>query len=215
MSAPRGVAVKICGVTRPEHVRAAAEAGASMVGLVFVAGSPREVDRATAERILSELPEGLEPVALVATRDGRHPALEWWTGRVQLHGDEDESACERVASKGRAVMRGFAFSPEAVRRWDACAAVDTLVVDGPRGGGGHGFDQAALAPMVPGLRARVLLAGGLSPANVRAAIEGVRPWGVDVSSGVERERGTKDPALVAEFCRAAGVSPRRARPSAS
>lgn len=215
MSAPRAVAVKICGVTRPEHVRAAAEAGASMVGLVFVAGSPREVDRATAERILSELPEGLEPVALVATRDGRHPALEWWTGRVQLHGDEDEAACERVASKGRAVMRGFAFSPEALRRWDACAAVDTLVVDGPRGGGGHGFDHAALAPMVPGLRARVLLAGGLSPANVRAAIDRVRPWGVDVSSGVERERGTKDAALVAEFCREAGVSPRRARPSAS
>ncbi len=215
MSASRPVAVKICGVTRPEHAHAAAEAGASMVGLVFVPGSPREVDRAAAERILSELPEGLEPVALVATRDGRHPALEWWTGRVQLHGDEDEAACERVASGGRAVMRGFAFSPEAVRRWDACAAIDTMVVDGPRGGGGHGFDHAALAPMVPGLRARVLLAGGLSPANVRAAIDRVRPWGVDVSSGVERERGTKDAALVAEFCRASGVSPRRARPSAS
>lgn len=213
MSAPRAVEVKICGVTRPEHVCAAAEAGASMVGLVFVAGSPREVDRATAERILAALPPGIEPVALVATPDGRHPALEWWTGRVQLHGDEDEAACERVAARGHAVMRGFAFSPEAVRRWDACAAIDTLVIDGPQGGGGHGFDHAALAPMVPGLRARVLLAGGLSPANVRAAVERVRPWGVDVSSGVERERGTKDAALVAEFCQAAGVSPRRARPS--
>jgi len=215
VSAPRAVAVKICGVTQPEHVHAAAEAGASMVGLVFVAGSPREVDRAAAERIVAALPPGIEPVALVATRDGHHPALEWWTGRVQLHGDEDEAACERVAARGHAVMRGFAFSPEAVRRWDACEAIDTLVIDGPRGGSGHGFDHGALAPMVPALRARVLLAGGLSPANVRAAIERVRPWGVDVSSGVERERGTKDPALVAEFCRAAGVSPRRARPSAS
>jgi phosphoribosylanthranilate isomerase len=94
-----------------------------------------------------------------------------------------------------------------VRRWDACRAIDTLVVDGPRGGSGHGFDHAALAAMVPSLRARVLLAGGLTPANVAQAIESVRPWGVDVSSGVERVRGTKDHALVADFCRAAGVTP--------
>lgn len=215
MSAPATVAVKICGVTRPEHAIAAADAGASMVGLVFVAGSPREVDRAGAERILDSLPAGVEPVALVATADGRHPVLEWWKGRVQLHGEEDEAACRRVADRGHAVMRGFAFSPAAVRRWDACAAVDTLVVDGPRGGGGRGFDHAALAPMVPGLRARVLLAGGLAPGSVRAAIDAVRPWGVDVSSGVERERGTKDAGLVADFCLAAGVTPRRVRPSAS
>ena len=88
-----------------------------MVGLVFVAGSPREIDRAAAERILEALPGGVEPVALLATHDGRHPALDWWRGRVQLHGDEDEAACERVAARGHAVMRGFAFSPEAVRRW--------------------------------------------------------------------------------------------------
>jgi phosphoribosylanthranilate isomerase len=215
VSGPHPVSVKICGVTRPEHARIAAEAGAAMVGLVFVAGSPREIDRATAERILAELPEGVEPIALIATRDGRHPALDWWTGRVQLHGEEDEAACERIAERFGPVMRGFAFSPDAVRRWDACTAIDTLVIDGPRGGGGHGFDHAALAPMVPSLRARVLLAGGLTPTNVRAAIDRVRPWGVDVSSGVERERGTKDASLVAGFCREAGVSPRRARPSAS
>ena len=215
MSGTHPVAVKICGITRPEHARIAGEAGATMVGFVFVAGSPREVDRATAERILAELPFGVEPVALVATRDGRHPALDWWAGRVQLHGEEDEAACERIAERFGPVMRGFAFSPDAVRRWDACTAIDTLVIDGPRGGGGHGFDHAALAPMVPSLRARVLLAGGLTPTNVRAAIDRVRPWGVDVSSGVERERGTKDATLVVGFCREAGVSPRRARPSAS
>ena len=211
MSGPHPVAVKICGITRPEHARIAGEAGAAMVGFVFVAGSPREIDRATAERILAELPQGVEPVALVATRDGRHPALGWWKGRVQLHGDEDEAACERVASHVGPVMRGFAFSPEAVRRWDACPAIDTLVVDGPRGGSGRGFDHAALAPLVPGLRARVLLAGGLSPATVRAAIDTVRPWGVDVSSGVERERGTKDHALVAAFCREARAALTRPR----
>jgi phosphoribosylanthranilate isomerase len=201
------VRAKICGVRTPEDAMAAARAGASMVGLVFVPGSPREIDRGQAEVILAALPAGVEPVALLADAVPDHPVLAWWRGRVQLHGDETEATCEAIAARGHALMRGFAFSPEAVRRWDACRAIDTLVVDGPRGGSGHGFDHAALAAMVPSLRARVLLAGGLTPANVAQAIESVRPWGVDVSSGVERVRGTKDHALVAEFCRAAGVTP--------
>ena len=201
MTAP--VAGKICGVRTPADALAAARAGASMVGLVFAEGSPRAIGRAEAEAILRALPAGTEPVALLAGALPDHPVLGWWRGRVQLHGDEDERTCEAIAARGHAVMRGFAFSPGAVARWDACRAVDTLVVDGPRGGGGTGFDHAALRALMPGLRARVLLAGGLSPANVAAAIEAVGPWGVDVSSGVERVRGTKDHGLVAEFCRAA------------
>ena len=198
------VQVKICGVRTPDDARSAAEAGASMVGLVFAEGSPRKIDRAQAEAILSALPPGVEPVALLADAAADHPVLAWWRGRVQLHGNEDEATCAAIAARGHAVMRGFAFSPDAVRRWDACAAVDTLVVDGPRGGSGMAFDHAALASLVPGLRARVLLAGGLTPANVAEAIRAVRPWGVDVSSGVERERGVKDHALIRAFCRAAG-----------
>ena len=146
-------------------------------------------------------------MALLADATAGHPVLAWWRGRVQLHGNEDEATCEAIAVRGHALMRGFAFSPEAVRRWDACGAIETLVVDGPRGGSGEAFDHAALAAMMPSLRARVLLAGGLTPANVARAIESVRPWGVDVSSGVERVRGTKDHALIADFCRAAGVTP--------
>jgi phosphoribosylanthranilate isomerase len=201
------VRVKICGVRTPDDARAAAEAGATMVGLVFAEGSPRRIDRAQAEAILAALPSGVEPVALLADAAPDHAVLAWWRGRVQLHGNEDEATCAAIAARGHALMRGFAFSPEAVRRWDACTEVDTLVVDGPRGGGGVAFDHAALASMLPGLRARVLLAGGLTPANVADAIRTVGPWGVDVSSGVERVRGTKDHALVADFCRAAGVTP--------
>lgn len=197
------VRVKVCGVRTPGDALAAARAGASMVGLVFVPGSPREIDRAAAEAILAALPPGVEPVALLAGAAPSHPVLGWWRGRVQLHGDEDEATCRAIAARGHALMRGFAFSPEAVRRWDACDAIDTLVVDGPRGGGGVAFDHAALARMMRGLRARVLLAGGLAPSSVAAAIDAVQPWGVDVSSGVERERGTKDHALIAAFCAAA------------
>ena len=204
-------AIKVCGVRTPEDALAAARSGATMVGLVFVPGSPREIGRAEAEAILGALPAGVEPVALLAGAGAAHPVLGWWRGRVQLHGDEDEAACEAIAALGHAVMRGFAYSRESVERWDACDAVDTLVVDGPRGGSGHGFDHAALAALVPGLRTRVLLAGGLSPANVAAAVDAVRPWGVDVSSGVERERGTKDHALVAAFCREARAALTRPR----
>jgi phosphoribosylanthranilate isomerase len=196
-------AVKICGVRTPDDARAAADAGAAMVGLVFAEGSPRRIDRAQAEAILAALPTGVEPVALLVDASADHAVLGWWRGRVQLHGNEDEATCAAIAARGHRLMRGFPFSPEAVRRWDACAAIDTLVVDGPRGGGGVAFDHGSLAAMVPALRARVLLAGGLTPGNVSEAIRAVRPWGVDVSSGVERERGVKDRALIRAFCRAA------------
>lgn len=206
MTAPH---VKICGVRTPDDARAAADAGASLVGLVLSPGSPRTVDRRQAEAIVEALDRGVEPVALLVGADPGHPALDWWRGRVQLHGAESEEDCAGIAARGFAVMRGFAFAPDAVRRWDACAAVSALVVDGPRGGGGRGFDHRALAAMMASLRAPVLLAGGLDADNVAGAIALVRPWGVDVSSGVERERGRKDHALIARFCRSAGVRPRR------
>lgn len=213
--AATGMHVKICGVTCPEHAIAAADAGATMVGLVFVPRSPRAIGRSTAESILAALPSDVEPVALLAGAEGRDDLLSWWRGAVQLHGDETEDECARIADRVGRVMRGLPFSEGAVRRWDACPAVRMLVVDGPAGGSGHGFDHGALAAIMPSLRAPVLLAGGLGPTTVAAAIARVRPWGVDVSSGVERVRGTKDPAMIAAFCAAAGVRPRRVPPSAT
>jgi len=205
-------AVKICGLRTAADARAAADAGASMVGLVFVTGSPRCINRDEADDILRALPKDVEPVALLADPNDDDQVLAWWRGRVQLHGNESEETCQRIASRGFAVMKGFAYSPEDLQRWNTCDAIDTLVVDGPRGGGGVPFDHAALAVQMPELSKRVLLAGGLTPANVHAAITTVHPWGVDVSSGVELQRGVKDAQLIANFCRAAGVTPRRVPP---
>ena len=205
-------AVKICGLRTAADARAAADAGASMVGLVFITGSPRCINRDEAEKIVRALPSDVEPVALLADPDDGDAVLAWWRGRVQLHGNESEETCQRIASRGFAVMKGFAYTPEDLQRWNSCDAIDTLVVDGPRGGGGVPFDHAALAAQMPRLSKRVLLAGGLTPHNVHAAISAVHPWGVDVSSGVELQRGVKDAQLIANFCRAAGVTPRRAPP---
>lgn len=205
-------AVKICGLRTAADARAAADAGALMVGLVFITGSPRSINRDEADGILCALPSDVEPVALLADPDDSDPVLAWWRGRVQLHGNESEETCQRIASRGFAVMKGFGYTPEDLQRWNTCDAIDTLVVDGPRGGGGVPFDHAALAAQMPELSKRVLLAGGLTPHNVHAAITTVHPWGVDVSSGVELQRGVKDAQLIANFCRAAGVTPRRVPP---
>ena len=205
-------AVKICGLRTAADARAAADAGASMVGLVFITSSPRCINRDEAEEILRALPNDVEPVALLADPDEGDSVLAWWRGRVQLHGNESEETCQRVAARGLTVMKGFAYTPEALQRWNACNAIDTLVIDGPRGGGGVPFDHAALAAHMAGVSKRVLLAGGLTPENVHAAITAVHPWGVDVSSGVEHQRGVKDAKLIAHFCRAAGVTPRRVPP---
>ncbi len=197
------VRIKICGVTTPDAARAAADAGADFVGLVFHPASPRAVDRATAERVVAALPAGVAPVALLVDATPEHPVLAWWRGAVQLHGGEDEGTCAAIAAAGHSVLRGFPCSAPNLARWDACAAVDILVLDGARPGSGEPLEAAGLGAQVRALRHRALLAGGLTPGTVAARIREVRPWGVDVSSGVERTRGVKDAALIEEFCRAA------------
>lgn len=194
--------IKICGVTMPEHALAAAQAGADMVGLVFHAASPRCVDRAAAERVLERLPPGVEPVALLVDAGPDHPVLQWWRGAVQLHGHESPETCAAVAARGHAVLRGFACTADALALWDACTAVRTLVLDGPRGGSGQPIAMDGLRDALRTLRHPALLAGGLTPDTVEERVRTLQPWGVDVSSGVERERGVKDAALIRAFCAA-------------
>jgi phosphoribosylanthranilate isomerase len=126
------------------------------------------------------------------------------TDLSQLHGDEHESL---VSECGPNIIKAVAFDPATIARelarWDAVPEVAAILVDGSRGGQGQTLDWAELARHTQGRDADstpIILAGGLTPHNVGEAIRAVRPWAVDVSSGVERERGVKDPAMIAAFC---------------
>ena len=197
------VRIKICGIRDQVALDTAVESGADFVGFVRWAGSPRHVEADEAVRLGATLPETVEPVGLfvdASLQEILACPFKW----IQLHGNEDEALAEALQAEGRHVIRGFRFDQAQLMRWDACTAVDRLLVDGSRiGGTGDGFDHEALAAMLPELDTPLFVAGGLTPDNVDEVIRCCMPWGVDVSSGVERLRGVKDPELIDAFCEAA------------
>jgi phosphoribosylanthranilate isomerase len=198
---PPRTRIKICGVRTVETARLALEAGADAIGLVVdVPGSPRRLSLEAAECIAAALPAQAMAVAVMQDPD---PALaERWRGTwLQLHGNEDESLMARL-SRTRHVIKGFRFDPEQVRRWNRCPGVEILLVDGSQGGRGGSFRHEDLAAMMPEITKPVVLAGGLTPQNVATAIRAVRPFAVDVSTGVESSPGVKDDALIRAFCAA-------------
>ncbi len=197
--------VKICGVRDAAMALVAADAGADFVGVVLVPGSPRFVDPADAPDLAVAIADaGAMPVAVVRlpVEDRVRAALEAFP-IVQFHGRE---TADEIAAFSRRreweCWKGVAFEAGAVEAWLASGAVARLVVDGPDAGSGVGFDHAAFGALGARLRARCLLAGGLDAATVGGAIAVAGPGGVDVSSGVERSRGIKDAARIAEFVRA-------------
>jgi phosphoribosylanthranilate isomerase len=199
------VRVKICGLTRPADVTAACAAGVDAIGLNRIRG-PRLVDRAAAAVLARIAPPPVSVVLLVADRDEATILDELAAIRataVQLHGDEPPELADRLRRR-LPVIKAFAAgtSPEVVRAYPC----DAALVDAPRspagfGGTGQVWDYAALAGQ--DLGHPVLLAGGLTPANVAGAIRAVRPWAVDTASGVESAPGIKDAAALAAFCAAA------------
>ncbi|HUT37542.1 MAG TPA: phosphoribosylanthranilate isomerase [Planctomycetota bacterium] len=199
------VRVKVCGICRPEDALAAAEAGADAIGLVF-AESPRRVGVAQAQAILAALPPFVTPVALFvnespATILTKCELLGIRT--VQLHGDEPPDVARALG--GLCVIKAFRISGEAdleaLTGYPAAAYLLDSKVAGRRGGTGVALDWA-LAARAVGL-GRIILAGGLTPDNVAEAICRVRPYGVDVSSGVESAPGVKDAAKLRAFVAAA------------
>lgn len=196
--------IKICGLMTSADVAAAVEAGADAVGFVFVKSSPRYLEAEDAANLIAELPPLVEPIGVFADariRDLHEIAEETGLRMVQLHGAESEEYVEEIASDF-AVVRGIRFSPKEVKRWGNDPNVDLLLVDGSQGGQGETFDWNALAPLAADIMAPVIVAGGLDSENVAGAVCATRPYGVDVSSGVESEPGVKDHARIASFCRA-------------
>lgn len=202
-AAPAAVKVKICGVRDEATVAVAADAGADFVGVVLVESSPRFVEPAAAKRLAVAIADaGAMPVAVVRLplADESRRALETFP-IVQFHGGE--SVADLAAFKGWECWKGLHFSPAATAEWIASGRVSRLVVDGPDAGSGERWDLAGFAALEAPMRARCLLAGGLDPANVAAAVRAARPFGVDVSSGVESARGVKDHARIRAFIEAA------------
>jgi phosphoribosylanthranilate isomerase len=193
--------IKICGITRTADASAAASAGADAIGLVFYPPSPRFLSIERAREIRDALPPFVQTVALFVNADaaqvaqviGRvHPAM------LQFHGDESPAFCAQFGLpyvKACRVKSGMS-ALEYLRPFSSAAAwlFDSHVPE--YGGVGEGFDLS-LMPVVK--EKPVILSGGLSSTNVAAAIRRVKPWGVDVSSGVESAKGIKDAAQIAAF----------------
>jgi len=197
------IRVKICGITRPEDGLAAAEAGAWAIGLVFARESPRFVNAKQALAITDALPKTVLRVGVfqnqsldVISRVEREVPLDL----IQLHGHEKDEQCLAVGRARciKAVVLLDAPSVDRVARFSS----DFLLVDRPRGSA-HPTAPWKLAAQLAAKREKTLLAGGLTPENVAEAIREVKPWGVDVASGVERSPGVKDPRLIRAFVEAA------------
>lgn len=201
-SVPR---VKICGITTLEDARHAVACGADALGFVFYPKSPRFVDPERVRRIVAGLPPLVTTVGLFVNEDpAKIGEIVACCGLnvIQLHGDETPGQCSfppyRVVKAVRltagADLATLADYPVSALLLDAC-------VPGQFGGTGQRCDWETAARVAEGHR--VILAGGLKPDNVTEAVRRVRPYGVDVSSGVERHPGQKDPEKVARFIRLA------------
>jgi phosphoribosylanthranilate isomerase len=185
--------IKICGITRAEDAQAAVECGASAVGFVFWPESPRYVDPHRARAIIATLPSSVAAVGVFVNQPASHVediVNLTQLAVVQLHGDEPPAF---AAGMVRPVIKAVSVDDgaPAVAEWPESVL---LLVDARdparRGGTGLRVDWLAAATVARGRR--LLLAGGLNPENVAEAIARVRPFGIDVSSGVERSPGVKD-----------------------
>ena len=203
--------VKICGITTEDDALFAVAMGADALGFVF-APSPRQIAAKQVYDITRRLPPEILTVGVF--RD-EHPDLVIDTVHragvkaAQLSGRETPAMVEAVGTQVRWVIKGVAAGSPDARRADKFPT-DLILVDAPSPGSGQVFDWALLDE-VPEV-GRLILAGGLTPDNVAAAVQRVRPWGVDVASGVESSPGRKDARKVKAFierARAAAPAPHR------
>lgn len=196
--------IKICGLTREADVDAAVEAGADAIGLVLYDKSPRYVDAARAGVLASRLPPFVTPVVLLVNASPSlvRAALDAVPNALlQFHGDETPAQCEAVR---RPYVRAARMAPgfDLLDFTLSFASAQAMLVDAHvegYGGGGQVFDWSLLPRQ---LSRPMILSGGLHPGNVAQGVRAVRPWAVDVSSGVEVGKGLKDAGLMRQFCQA-------------
>ena len=190
--------VKICGITNEDDALFAVAMGADAVGFVF-APSPRQVAAQQVYDITRRLPPEILTVGVF--RDEHPDRVIDTVNRAglkaaQLHGHETPAMVAGVAAQIRWVIKAVTAGTVDARRADAFGT-DMVLVDAPNPGAGKVFDWSLVDDVAPG--PRIILAGGLTPDNVGDAVRRVRPWGVDVSSGVERSPGRKDALKVKSF----------------
>lgn len=196
--------IKICGLKEPAHARLAAEEGADAIGLVFHPQSPRHVELDRAAEVAAAVPPFVTVTGLfvnAAESTIREAIARVPLDLLQFHGDETPEECQRY---GRPYLRavrmeeGVDLVEYAHRFSRAKALLLDAYVPGTPGGTGRTFDWNRIPRDLP---LPIVLSGGLEAGNVGLAMRQARPWAVDVSSGVERERGVKDPAKIAAFIR--------------
>jgi phosphoribosylanthranilate isomerase len=202
------IRIKMCGTTNLEDALAAAEAGADALGFIFYEKSPRHVDPETARIIIEQLPPFIDTVGVFVDRD-REEVEEiirfCRLGYAQLHGKESPKYCERLARSAapcriiKALRVGGDIQARDIMPYNE--HVKGFLLDtyqkGVRGGTGQAFDWS----LIEGLKLQrdFILAGGLDAENVQEALAAVRPYAVDVNSGVETAPGQKDHSLIKEF----------------
>ncbi len=196
--------IKICGITRAEDAVTAVQAGADALGFVFYPPSPRYVEVEQAANIIRDLPPFITSVALFVNADRETIARvvgETGIDLIQFHGNECPDYC---AEHGRPWIKAVRMKDDvnldkvAADYADARALLLDAYRPGVPGGTGEAFDWERIPRHLAG---RIVLAGGLTPENVTRAIRQVHPWAVDVSGGVEAEKGIKDPDRIQRFIR--------------
>ncbi|MFL6709306.1 MAG: phosphoribosylanthranilate isomerase [Massilia sp.] len=211
--------IKICGITRLEDVAAATRAGADALGFVFYPPSPRAVTGQQAGALMAAMPPFVTPVALFVNPTPEEVAAvaeQAPFALLQLHGDETPEQCAAIADRvKRPFLKVFRVKPATsadelleyehryrfASPWYQGLLLDTFV--DAYGGAGKVFDWSLIPKE---LAPRVVLSGGLSVLNATDAVDRVRPWAVDISSGVEQAKGIKDALKIAAFVRAVRAS---------
>jgi phosphoribosylanthranilate isomerase len=196
--------IKICGITRTEDAMAAAIAGADAIGFVFYRNSPRFVDPQQAKHIAAGIPPFVSTVGLfvdATVAEVKAIMDAFRLDYLQFHGDESPAFCNQFGVpflKAVRVKPGLDLLQYAADFTAARALLLDAFVEGVPGGTGLTFDWSLIPRSFP---LPIVLSGGLSPANITGAVREIRPWAVDVSSGVEAAKGIKDADKIEQFIR--------------